>query len=242
MQEIWVQSLGWEDPMEKGIATHSSVLVWRILWIEKPGRLQSHGVAKSQTWLSNKHYHFHQNLGFWMSKKLHVFTEETMDLILHIWFYCCSVTQLRLTLCNLVECSRPDFPVLHHLLKLAQIHVHWISNIIQLSHPLSPPSPPAFSLSHHQGFFFPMSWLFTSDSQSIGASASVSVLPISIQGWFPLRLTGLIFLQLRDSQESFPAPQFESTDSSALSLPYGPTLTSVHDYWKNHSFPMGNRS
>ena len=49
MQEIWVQSLGWEDPMEKGIATHSSVLVWRILWIEKPGRLQSHGVAKSQT-------------------------------------------------------------------------------------------------------------------------------------------------------------------------------------------------
>ena len=63
-----------------------------------------------------------------------------------------------------------------------------------------------------------------------------SVLPVSIQSWFHLRLTSLISLQSRDSQESFPAPQFESINSSALSLVYGPTLTSVHDYWKKHSF------
>ena len=82
---------------------------------------------------------------------------------------------------------------------------------------------------------FPMSWLFPSGGQSIGASALASVLPMNIQGWFPLGLTGLISLLSRDSQESSPAPQFENIDSLALSLFYGPNLTSVHDYWKNHS-------
>ena len=43
MREIWVQSLGWEDPLEKGMATHSSILAWRIPWTEEPGRLQSMG-------------------------------------------------------------------------------------------------------------------------------------------------------------------------------------------------------
>ena len=43
MQEAWVRSLGWEDPLEKGMATHSSVLAWRIPWTEEPGRLQSMG-------------------------------------------------------------------------------------------------------------------------------------------------------------------------------------------------------
>ena len=73
---------------------------------------------------------------------------------------------------------------------------------------------------------FPMSWLFTSDGQSIGASASV--LPMNIQGWFPCCS--------RVSVESSPAPQWESINSLALSLLYGPTLTSTDDYWKKHSF------
>ena len=80
---------------------------------------------------------------------------------------------------------------------------------------------------------FPMSQLFTSDGQSIGASASV--LLVNIQGWSPLGLTRLITLQSKDSQESSPAPQFKSINSLTLSLLYGPTLTSVRDYWKNHS-------
>ena len=75
-----------------------------------------------------------------------------------------------------------------------------------------------------------------SGGQSIGASASASVLPVNSQGWFPLQSTGLIFLQSKGSQESSPAPEFESISSSALSLLYGPTLTSVCDYWKNHNF------
>ena len=53
MQETWVHSLGQEDPLEEGIATHSSILTWWIPWTEKPSRLQSNGLQKSQTWLSN---------------------------------------------------------------------------------------------------------------------------------------------------------------------------------------------
>ena len=90
-----------------------------------------------------------------------------------------------------------------------------------------------------------MSWLFLSGGHSIGASASV--LPMNSQGWFPLRLTGLISLQEtskgltpkslpRDSQESSLALQFESINSSVLSLLYDSILTSIHDYWSNQSF------
>ena len=83
---------------------------------------------------------------------------------------------------------------------------------------------------------FPMSQLFTSGGQSIAVSASVSVLPMNIQGWFPLGLTGWTSLLSKDSQESSPTPQFKSISSLALSLLHSPTLTSIHDYWKKHSF------
>ena len=82
---------------------------------------------------------------------------------------------------------------------------------------------------------FPMSHFFTSGGQSIGVSASASVLPMSFQGSFPLRLTGLIFLCLKDSQDSSLA-QFKSINSLVLCIFYGPTLTSIQNYWKNHSF------
>ena len=82
---------------------------------------------------------------------------------------------------------------------------------------------------------FQMSQFFTSSGQSIGVSASASVLPKNIQDWFPLGLTGSP-CSTRDSQESSPTPQFKSINSLALSFPYSPTLTSKHDYWKNHSF------
>ena len=81
-----------------------------------------------------------------------------------------------------------------------------------------------------------MSQLVASGGQSIGVSASASVLPMNIQDWFPLGLTGWISLQSKDSQESSPTPQFKSVNSPALSFPYSSTLTSVHDYWKKYSF------
>ena len=65
---------------------------------------------------------------------------------------CCSVAQWCPTLCNPMDCSTPGFPALHHLPELTQTHVHWVSDIIQPSHPLSSPSP-AFNLSQRQGYF-----------------------------------------------------------------------------------------
>ena len=82
---------------------------------------------------------------------------------------------------------------------------------------------------------FPVSWFFTSGGQSIGVSASASVLTMNIQDWYPLGWTDLISLQSKDSQESSKT-QFKTISSSALSFLYSPTLTSIHDYWKNHSF------
>ena len=134
-----------------------------------------------------------------------------------------------------MDCSTPGFHVPHYHLKFAETHVHWVGDATQPSHPLSSSSTPAFNLTQQQGLF---QWADYSGGQSIGASASASVLPKSIQGWFSLGLTGLISLLskgLSDSQESSPAPQFESINSLALCLLYCLALTSVHDYRKDHS-------
>ena len=145
-----------------------------------------------------------------------------------------SVTQLCPTLCDPMDCSTPGFPVLHQLPELAQTHVHQIGDAIQPSHPLVP-----FS-SHLQSFLssrsFPMSQFFTSGGQSIGASASASVLPMNIQDRFPLGWTCWISLLSKGLEESSPTPRFESINSLVLSFLYGPTLTSIHDYWENCSF------
>ena len=83
---------------------------------------------------------------------------------------------------------------------------------------------------------FPVSQFFASSSQSIGVSASASVLPINIQDWFPLGWTGWISCCPRDSQKSSPTPQFKGINSLTLNCLYSPTLTSIHDCWQNHSF------
>ena len=79
---------------------------------------------------------------------------------------------------------------------------------------------------------FPVSQLFACGGQSIGVSGSASVLPMNTQVWFPL---GWICCSQRDSQESSPTPQFKSIHSSVLSFLHSPTLTSIHNHWKNHS-------
>ena len=99
--------------------------------------------------------------------------------------------------CDSMDCS---MPVLHYLPAFAQVHIHWVGDIIQLSHPLPPSSPFAFSLSQHHGLF-PTSQFFAPAGQSIGASASV--LPMNIQGWSPLGLTGLISLQSKGLSSIF---------------------------------------
>ena len=107
-------------------------------------------------------------------------------------FPCFSVVLSCQTFCYPMNCSTPDLSVPHHLTKFAQVHVHCIGDAIQTSHPLilfffCPQSFPGSGS-------FPVSQLFSPNGQNTGASASASVFPMSIQGWFPLRLTGLISL------------------------------------------------
>ena len=97
----------------------------------------------------------------------------------------CSVAKLCSTFCDLMDCSRPGFPVFHYLLKCAQTHIHWVRAAIQPSHILLLPSPTALNPSQHKGLFHELE--LASGGQSIGASESI--LPMNIQGWFLLGLT-----------------------------------------------------
>jgi len=135
--------------------------------------------------------------------------------------YCCSVTKLCLTLCDPMDCSTADFPVLYHLPEFAQSHVDWVGDAIQPSHPLLAPSVPSS--------IFPSIRIFSSElalcisiGQSIGYSPSASVLPMDIQGWFSLGLTGLISLLSKGLSRIFSSTtvwkhQFFSTQPSLWS-------------------------
>ena len=96
------------------------------------------------------------------------------------------IIQLLSHLCNPMDCSTRGFPVLHHLPELSQTHIHWDSDTIQPSHPLSSASPPAFYLSQQQGLFSPMSQVFKTGGWSVG---SFSISPSN-------EYAGLIFLRI----------------------------------------------
>ena len=137
-------------------------------------------------------------------------------------------------LCNPMNCSTPGVSVHHYLPEFAQTHVHWVSDAIQPSHPLSLPALllpsvfPSIRVFSNESVFhirWPKYWSF---SFSISPS-------VNIQGWFPLGLTLWSLCCPRDSQESSPTPQFKSINSLVLSFLYSPTLRSIHDHWKNHS-------
>ena len=143
-------------------------------------------------------------------------------------------SQSRLTLCDPVDCSTPGFPVLHSLLEFAQTHVHLVGDAIQASHPRLPPSPPAFNLSQLQGLF-----QCVSSSHQVATVLQFQLQHQSFQWIFRTDFLedGLVGSPCspRDFQESSPSPQFKMINSLALSPLYGPTLTSIHDYWKNHN-------
>ena len=113
-----------------------------------------------------------------------------------------SVAQLCPTLCDPMDCSTPGFPVHHQLPKLAQTHVHRVGDAIQ---PISSSVIPFSSCpqSCPASGSFPVSQFFTSGGQSIGASASASILPMNIQDWFPVGWTDLISLQFKGLSRVF---------------------------------------
>ena len=146
-----------------------------------------------------------------------------------------SVAQSCPTLCKPMDCSTPGLPVHHQLPEFTQTHAHCVSDAIQLFHPLSFPSPPALNLSQDQGLF---KWV--SSSHQVAKGLELQLQHQSYEWIFRTDLlqNGLVGSPCspRDSQEFSPPPQFKSINSSVLSFLYGPTLTSTHDYRKNHSF------
>ena len=138
------------------------------------------------------------------------------------------------TLCYPMGCSTSGFPVLHQLPEPTQTHVHRVGDAIQPSHPLLSPSPPAFSLSQHQGLF-----QLVDSSHQVAKVLELQLQHQSFQWIFRMisfRMDWLDLLAVQRTQESSPTPQFKSINSSVLSFLCSPTLTSIHDYWKNHSF------
>ena len=132
-----------------------------------------------------------------------------------------------------VNHSTPGLPVHHQLPEFTQTHVHRVGDASQPSHPLSSSSPPVLNLSQHQGLF---KWvLFASGGQSIGVSASASVLPINTQDWSPLGWTGWISLQSKGLSRVF------SNTTAQKHQFFGTQLCSqsnshIHTWlWKNHS-------
>ena len=137
--------------------------------------------------------------------------------------------------CDSMDCSNPGFPVHHQLPELAQTHVHQVSDAIQPSHPLSSPSPLALCLSQHQG---PSQWFSTSHQVA-------KVLEFQLQHQSFQWIIRADFLQdwlvgspcsPWDFQESSPAPQFEKHQFFDALPSLWSNSTSIHDYWKNHTF------
>ena len=142
--------------------------------------------------------------------------------------------------CSVVSDSATPWTAAHQaslsitLPELTRTHVHQVGDVIQPSHPLSSPSPPAFSLSQHQGLF---QWVGSSHQVAKGLQCQF---PHQCFQWIirtDFLYDGLVWSPCspRDSQESSPKPQFRSINSLVLTFLY-PTLTSIHDYRKNHSF------
>ena len=133
-----------------------------------------------------------------------------------------SVAQSCPTLCDRMDCSTPGLPVHRQLPEFTQTRVHRVSDVIQPSHPLSSPSPPAFNLSQHQGLFQPVGF-----SHQVAKVLELQLQHQSFQWLFSVDFLSdwLVWFSCypRDPQEFSPMPQFKSINSSVLSLLYGPT-------------------
>ena len=181
MQETRFRSLSRKDPLEKEMATHSSVLAGRIPGTAEPGGLpsvRSHRVGHDWSDLaaaaavymlpcyslhSYRYWHF---LFRYSCPTGHISVLANKKWFFKVWGFFpplsvitpssvqfSSVAQSCLNLCNPMDCGTPGFPVHHQLPELTQTHVHRVSDVFQPSHRLSSPSPPALNLSQHQGLF-----------------------------------------------------------------------------------------
>ena len=160
---------------EAGLSSKSSALEWKGLHVE-------HGAPCHGSWRYS--------------------SRTVLKIATSCCCSCCSVVKSCLILCNPMNYSMPGFPVHHYLPDFAQTQVCWVRDAIQSSHPPSPCSPLAIQ-SFPASMSFPVSRLFASGGQSIGVSASAPVLPVNLQSWFLLGLTGLISLQSKGLSRVF---------------------------------------
>ena len=180
MQETWVQSLGWEDPLEKGMATHSSILAWRTPWTEEPGKLQSmpgysprgHKELDTTEQLSLMPTAI-SNWGWVRSASYAYFS------LGHFISSVATACQISLSITN--SRSLPNSCPLSRW-----CHLTISSSVVPFSSCLQ-----SFPASGS----FQMSQLFASGGWNIGVSTSTSILPMNTQDWFPLGWTGWISLQ-----------------------------------------------
>ena len=166
---------------------------------------------------------------FWLDKR--ILLVRTGDC--RVSCSCCSVAKL----CPILQ----PRGLQHARLPYLSLSPGAFSNSCPLSqwcHPIISSSVVPFSWlqSFPASGSFPMNRLFTSGCQSTRVSASTSVLPMNIQDWFPLGWTGWISLQSKGLSRVFSNTTVQKHQFFALSLLYGPTLKSIHDYYKNHSF------
>ena len=129
------------------MATHSSVLAWRIPGTGEPGGLPSTGSHRVR-------YDWSDLAAAAAAATMiapFLWTEKLQLKVSLVQFKFSSVTQSCLILCDTMDCSTPGLPVHHQLPEFAQTHVDWVSDAIQSSHPLLSPYPPTFNLSQHQG-------------------------------------------------------------------------------------------
>ena len=144
-----------------------------------------------------------------------------------------SVAQSCPTLCYLMNYSTPGLPIHHQLPESTQTQVHWVSDAIQPSHPLCSPFPPTPNLSQHQGLF---KWV--SSSHQVAKVLEFQVQHQSFQfhsGQISFRMDWLDLLAIQGTLKSLLQHRSSSINSSVLSFLHSPTLTSIHDYWKNHT-------
>ena len=214
---------------------HSSILAWKIPWTEEPRGLQFMELQRvghdwAHTRILSSNFLVKDSSSGDFKKRFRMFIVHCLHLFSSVQFGC-SVVSNSLWPYE-PQYARPPCPsptprVHSNPCPLSQ----WCHPTISSSVFRFAPCPQSFPESGA----FPMSQLFAWGGQSTGVSASTSVFPMNTQDWSPLGWTGWTSLESKGLTRVFSKPQFKSINSRALSFLYSPTLTSIHDHWKNHS-------
>ena len=232
MRETWVWSLGLEDPLEKEMATHSGTLGWKILWMKKPGRLQSMGRKELDT-AEQIHFHFHyhgmpkQYEYIWIPflfqtsiQKPQASLSEKFSSVQFIHPVVSDSLQPHESQHTRPPCPSPTPRVYANSCPLSRLFHPTISSSVVPFSSCSQSLPASGS--------FPMSQLFAWGGQSIGVSASASVLPMNTQDWSPSGWTGWLSLQSKGTLKSL--LQHHSSKASILQRSAFFTVQLLHPY------------